>query len=206
MLFPISMAILISFSCSTNCYFFRNKFTGNIGTVEHHINPSEIPSKISPSPISPLAESLSKAFPSNLHQNPAYASVLVYLNSLEKKPSCYRTATADLISECNSLDSSQSPHGDLRYQYATQLAVCEFEATGISYPSECLNIAQGTKDQRGPDKQAKCIRRLEERPQWWTTLSNNIQNAMVICAAVRHEVEQGMGLLKQNEYLLYFNF
>ncbi|KAF8243185.1 hypothetical protein K440DRAFT_637719 [Wilcoxina mikolae CBS 423.85] len=124
-----------------------------------------------------LADSLAKAFPSNTHQNPAYASVLMYLSSLESKPSCHRSATATLISDCNTLDISDS---DLRYRYAARLAVCEFEATGIWYPSEC-------RDRNG---QKKCIKRLEERPQWWTTLSNNIQNAMVICAAVRHEVEK----------------
>ncbi|KAF8539790.1 Tht1-like nuclear fusion protein-domain-containing protein [Trichophaea hybrida] len=124
-----------------------------------------------------LADSLAKAFPSNTHQNPAYASVLMYLSSLESKPSCHRSATATLISDCNTLDISDS---DLRYRYAARLAVCEFEATGIWYPPEC-------RDHNG---HRKCIKRLEERPQWWTTLSNNIQNAMVICAAVRHEVEK----------------
>jgi len=125
-----------------------------------------------------LADSLAKTFPANTHQNPAYSSVLIYLSSLESKPSCHRAATAAFISDCNSLDTTRS---DLRYRYAARLAVCEFEATGILYPPEC----------RDGDGHKKCIKRLEERPQWWTTLSNNIQNAMVICAAVRHEVEKG---------------
>jgi DNA polymerase III alpha subunit len=82
-----------------------------------------------------------------------------------------------LISDCSILEAS---HSDLRYRYASRLAVCEFEATGVNYPSECRN-----------GRHEKCIKRLEERPQWWTTLSNNIQNVLVICAAVRHEVEEG---------------
>ena len=53
------------------------------------------------------------------------------------------------------------------------------------YPPECKGLG-GKRDGH-----KRCIKRLEERPQWWTTLSNNIQNAMMVCAAVRHEVEQG---------------
>jgi hypothetical protein len=139
-----------------------------------------------------LSESLSKAFPASSHQNPAYASVLLYLSSLESKPSCHRSVTAALINDCNLLSVSDSSHGgDLRYQYAAQLAACEFEATGVWYPLECKGLARDTK------KNMRCIKKLEERPQWWTTLSNNIQNSMVICAAVRHEVEQGDLLLQE---------
>jgi hypothetical protein len=132
-----------------------------------------------------LAETLANAFQSSTHQNPAYASLQIILHSLETKPTCHRAATAALISDCNNLDASSDTPGDLRYRYAAQLAVCEFEATGIWYPDDCKSL-DSHKNWHG-----RCIKRLEERPQWWTTLSNNIQNAMVVCAAVRHEVEQG---------------
>ncbi|KAI5814108.1 Tht1-like nuclear fusion protein-domain-containing protein [Pyronema omphalodes] len=125
----------------------------------------------------PPTDLLAGAFPPNARHAPSYSTVLQYLSTLETAPSCHREATTSLISDCSILEAS---HSDLRYRYASRLAVCEFEATGVNYPSECHN-----------GRHEKCIKRLEERPQWWTTLSNNIQNVLVICAAVRHEVEEG---------------
>lgn len=127
-----------------------------------------------------LDQSLSKAFPSRTHANPAYAEVFKYLESLSTAPSCHRAATASLITDCNTLESTSAAG----YRYAAHLAVCEFEAAGVAYPHECKDIAR-----RGHHR---CMKRLEERPQWWTTFSNSNQNAMMICVAVRHEVEQGV--------------
>jgi len=136
-----------------------------------------------------LAETLEKVtFPSSFHKDPAYASMLVYLNSLESKPSCHRTATASFISDCSALSDS-SRDIDLRYHYAAQLAICEFEATGVRYPDECKGLSRKHKGHK------RCIKRLEERPQWWTTLSNNIQNALMLCKAMGQQVEKGMYLL-----------
>ena len=36
----------------------------------------------------------------------------------------------------------------------------------------------------------QCLKALESRPQWWTSYSNNRQNAMVICQAARIETEK----------------
>jgi hypothetical protein len=36
----------------------------------------------------------------------------------------------------------------------------------------------------------QCLRSLESRPQWWTSYSNNRQNAMIICQASRIETEK----------------
>lgn len=36
----------------------------------------------------------------------------------------------------------------------------------------------------------QCLRSLESRPQWWTSYSNNRQNAMIICQASRIEAEK----------------
>ncbi len=78
---------------------------------------------------------------------------------------------------------------DIRVQFAARLAICEFEATGISYPKECRKLEDGgASDTELP----RCVKRLEEKPQWWTSLSNSIQNVVVICTAVKHEVEKGL--------------
>lgn len=36
----------------------------------------------------------------------------------------------------------------------------------------------------------QCLKSLESRPQWWTSYSNNRQNAMIICQASRIEAEK----------------
>lgn len=36
----------------------------------------------------------------------------------------------------------------------------------------------------------QCLRSLESRPQWWTSYSNNRQNAIIICQASRIEAEK----------------
>lgn len=183
MLFLLCLSALLSLPASAGGFGFGPRQAVAVGPKA---SDSHGPASGRPIGSDLLADSLAKAFPANAHGDPAYASVLLYLSSLESKPNCHRTATAALVADCNSLGGAGSDsdgNSDSRYRYAAQLAVCEFEATGIRYPSECRG--------RGSRAHIKCIRRLEERPQWWTTLSNNIQNAMVICAAVGHDVEQG---------------
>lgn len=134
-----------------------------------------------------LSHALSRAFPSSLQHNPAYASALDIFRSLESKPSCHRSAAASLVLDCSSLEGKPQD-GGLKISYAAQLAICEFEATGISFPRECKDLDRGKWLEV---RVMKCVKKLEERPQWWTTLSNNIQNAVVMCSAIRHEVEKG---------------
>lgn len=134
-----------------------------------------------------LSLALSKAFPSSFQQNPAYASALDIFRSLELKPSCHRSAAASLVLDCGALESRKSQDGGLKIFYAARLAICEFEATGISFPQECNDLDGKLQE----IKVMRCVKKLEERPQWWTTLSNNIQSAAVMCSAVRHEIEKG---------------
>lgn len=134
-----------------------------------------------------LSHALSRVFPPSFQHNPVYASALEIFRSLESKPSCHRSAAASLVLDCSSLED-RPQDGGLKISYAAQLAVCEFEATGISFPRECKDLDGGKWLEV---KVMKCVKKLEERPQWWTTLSNNIQSAVVMCSAIRHEVEKG---------------
>lgn len=134
-----------------------------------------------------LSSALSRAFPFSFQHNPAYASALDIFRSLESKPSCHRSAAASLVLDCSSLEGKPQ-EGGLKILYAAQLAVCEFEATGISFPPECKDLDRGKWLEV---RVMKCVKKLEERPQWWTTLSNNIQSTVVMCSAIRHEVEKG---------------
>lgn len=133
-----------------------------------------------------LSHALSRAFPTSFQHNPAYTSALDIFRSLQSKPSCHRSAAASLVLDCSSLDGKPQD-GGLKILYAAQLAVCEFEATGINFPRECKDLDGKWLEV----KVMKCVRKLERRPQWWTTLSNNIQSAVVMCSAIRHEVEKG---------------
>lgn len=121
--------------------------------------------------------------PNEFPENTAYSSVIALLNSLESKPSCQQAATRKFAADCASIET---PHGNTKIQYAAQLAVCEFEAAGISYPPECSELTSP-----GGAGLGRCLKALEERPQWWTTFSNNVQNALVICAAMRQAIEKG---------------
>jgi hypothetical protein len=139
-----------------------------------------------------LSQVLSEAFSPSFHQNPAYESAFAVFRALESKPSCHRFAAASLVFDCRSMQEGGDADQDLKLLYAAQLAVCEFQVAGIEFPNECreLNNVKVSKAQV-----SACARNLGGRPQWWTTLSNNMQNAAVMCSAVRHELETGKGLI-----------
>jgi hypothetical protein len=99
--------------------------------------------------------------------------------------------------------------------YAARLAVCELTEAGTAIPSDCSNIVMTPKAYGGrkgflarasaakqtvtilkEDKVngkhlGKCLRSLESRPQWWTSYSNARQNAVVMCQAVRTNIDRG---------------
>ena len=103
----------------------------------------------------------------------------------------------------------------LKSTYAARLAVCELIEAGASVPSECSSLTPAgrprqernlarilvrkttMKSQDGmpnPDGATlkQCLTSLESRPQWWTSYSNNRQNAVVMCQAVRGQIERGL--------------
>lgn len=141
-----------------------------------------------------LSASLTHTFPESTHHHPAYSSVIVLLDSLSTAPSCHRTTTTEFISDCNNLSASSTANNamELKMHYAVRLAVCEFEASGIQFPGECSRFGSSGGGGREKKRVQACLKKLETRPQWWTSLSNNLQNAVVICAAVRNEVEEGI--------------
>lgn len=127
---------------------------------------------------------------------PSHYDSIELLKALSSKSSCHGEATSSLMVDCAAFGSDPSTE-EVRINYAVKLAVCEFKTTGVSYPDECevWGIAAVTKS---PAWQS-CIKKLEEKPQYWTTLSNNIQNSLALCHAARHEVEKG------SQFLLTFS-
>lgn len=136
-----------------------------------------------------LSQALSEVFPSPLRHNPAFEAAFAVFHALESKPSCHRLAAASLVFDCRAMREGGSADQDMKLLYAAQLAVCEFRVTGIDFPHECRDLSNDRT--AGKANMPACARSLGRRPQWWTTLSNNLQNVAVMCAAVRHELEKG---------------
>ena len=144
-----------------------------------------------------------------------YSQALILLDSMKSAPSCNRVATSVLLDSCQSVDgsttSAESSLEDLRSIYAAKLAMCEIVSAGSVVPSACKPVqavnadpkrraqnaeAKGKSRPRGanplePRHLSQCLQSLESRPQWWTSYSNNRQNAMVMCQAVRADIEKG---------------
>lgn len=156
-----------------------------------------------------------------------YAQALQVLNSLQTSPTCNRLAASDLITSCQSIESpnpaSETFLEDLRSTYAAQLAICEISDAGLPIPSSCdtftfkvgrnkkksLRKSQNNqeKNYRIDDKRqlSQCLQALESRPQYWTSYSNNRQNAMIMCQAARIDIEKGLCALLHTELLLTFS-
>lgn len=101
--------------------------------------------------------------------------------------------------------------------YSTRLAICELIEVGARIPDVCSPFKptdalvpqtgiRGFFNRNGPtrpvgeyklydEETAKhletCASALSKEPQWWTSYSNAKQNAIVICQAMRAEVEKG---------------
>jgi len=104
--------------------------------------------------------------------------LLSTLASLQRKPTCYRTAAASLIHHCKSL-SSDIPDPD-RIQFAIKLTICELDL-----------IAQTPATCRLETQWKECVKVLATRDNWWTTFSGNLREVTNVCWIGRQEVEKG---------------
>jgi hypothetical protein len=142
---------------------------------------------------------------------------------MEAAPSCHRMATLTLINSCQSLERSKTAEvalTEVREEYATRLAICEFMGAKVAFPPQCnLFVPQdrGCKRRfsfslwdrpRGDSASSQftgdacyrdvssaqvkqCLSALHARPQWWTSYSNALQNVVVVCQASRSSIEKG---------------
>lgn len=151
-------------------------------------------------------------------QDAIFSEAVQLLDSLKTSPSCNRIAATKLVTSCQDFESTGNVASDthtqesldhIRSVYAARLAICELDGAGASVPSPCFPVtvpSPTVKTRLGflpkfkapdigsdvvpPELLGQCLKALESRPQWWTSYSNNRQNAMVICQASRMEVEQ----------------
>lgn len=135
---------------------------------------------------------------STVEQHGVYDKALKILDSMRATPSCQRMATVTLLDSCQSIDgnlpTSETILEDNRSVYAAQLALCEIESAGTPVPPPCSRIrSAGESKIPRPSRfdLSQCLHTLETKAQWWTSYSNNRQNAVLICQAARAETEKG---------------
>ena len=129
--------------------------------------------------------------------------------------SCQSLAGPSKDTDRSSPDS-EATLDDLKSIYAARLAVCELVGAGTVVPTFCAPLMpsdqvkskqgfraflkQGAGQRRATESNhdnfkeqqlGQCLKSLESRPQWWTSYSNNRQNAVVMCHAARAQTEKG---------------
>ena len=150
--------------------------------------------------------------PLSIQHSDVYHNALSILDGIQASPSCHRLAASSLLNSCQSLDVPQNQAEesieDVRSQYAAQLATCEISSAGSAVPHNCRPLvpsahftsakaprASGRATPALTSHQKRqlclCLKTLESRPQWWTSYSNNRQNAATMCQAVRVDIERG---------------
>ncbi|RPA96669.1 hypothetical protein L873DRAFT_1206967 [Choiromyces venosus 120613-1] len=118
----------------------------------------------------------------------AYETAMAELNRLSSKSSCHRIAADSLVGDCKSIGIDSEEDENSRILFGVQLAACEFEVDGLEFPYECRRF-EGMREKRVHGAK-KCLRKLAQKSQWWTSYSNNRANGFSMCSAARREVEK----------------
>ena len=149
----------------------------------------------------PSSELASLVRPAPQDPSGTFSHALEILASIQVSPSCNRRAASALLHSCQSIEGSESDAEtsleDYRSVYAAQLAMCEVESANSVKPQSCdmlMTTSKGNAARAGnirKDRLMSCLQSLESRPQWWTSYSNNRQNAAVMCQAARIDIEKG---------------
>ena len=137
-----------------------------------------------------------------------HARAMELLELMQSAPTCNKLVTSSLLSSCQAIEGStqgrESSLEGIKALYAAQLALCELRNVGAEPPEQCRSIALDVGTVAVDLHSAKfrtCLRSLESRPQWWTSYSNNVQNAVVMCRAARVEIEKGKSTWSQPRLL-----
>jgi hypothetical protein len=109
---------------------------------------------------------------------PVLSEVFNTLATLQRRPTCYRTAATSLMHFCKSL-SADIPDPE-RIQFAIKLTVCELDLIQQT-PGMC----------RLDERWNECVRALSKKDHWWTSFSGNLREVSNVCWIGRREVEKG---------------
>lgn len=153
----------------------------------------------------------------NRQRESVFTEAVQLLESMNSSPSCNRVAATRLVTSCQELGGKGNTDPDtsqaldlIRSVYAARLAICELEGAGAAVPQPCIPVTVPLPSPSPPGFRffrrfksmdydetilprqvlEQCLKSLESRPQWWTSYSNNRQNAMIICQASRIEAEK----------------
>jgi hypothetical protein len=139
------------------------------------------------------------------------ARVVRLLRSSADKPECYKAATHQLITSCQSIrEDTLNPKPSLedlekrKSIFAARLAICELREANANTPPQCKPIvsssvavydgSSSSPSQLSADQQVRdvelraCLRALEAKPQSWTSYSNNRQDAALLCDVSRNQI------------------
>ena len=129
-----------------------------------------------------------------------FAAARQRLSQIQTSSTCKQLATVKLLGTCENLRLS-THHSDLEVVhnlYAAHLALCELEGANTKLPASCrLGLPSGVDnvvevlDDEGRAQLSRCLAALHEKAQWWTSYSNNRQDAYIWCKAMRPGFDQG---------------
>ncbi|PNS14946.1 hypothetical protein CAC42_2175 [Sphaceloma murrayae] len=159
-----------------------------------------------------LALAASSSLPLSLGSSSRPA--LEVLQGFEYLPTCAKVATAQLITTCDVIENASNIFFEtLHKTYAARLAICEVAEGGLPIPAACAKFIptpetvskiamQGSMlgglhdshttypkyDAQTAADTVKCTKALGGASQYWTSYSNNLQNAAHICQAKQNEM------------------
>lgn len=150
----------------------------------------------------------------DVKKSAAFNQAVSLLQSLERAPSCYRTAARVLVKSCQRLEdswqtehdqSSDSEHELMyhRYSYALSLAVCDLTVAKKSIDTSCDMFREDSLLRLPPPGHGMsvqisrhhiegCMSSLTKDGIGWTSFNGNKVSAFTICQASREPMERGI--------------
>ena len=130
-----------------------------------------------------------------------YSKALDRLSEMKGSSTCKHRATEKLLATCETLQASPAAERTLEHiqnLYSAHLAFCELQSAAAPLPPHCsLQLPENTQDtlaflEAGGERQlSQCLNSLQSTPQWWTSYSNNRQDAYIWCKALRSAIDHG---------------
>ena len=208
----MAMITFLLFSCFSTAFKFsktrargeQSVFTTSTTALKAIVNSGIDPGSVKlQAQEQPNAELMALVRPTPNDPFGVYSHALEIMKSVQKSPSCNQEAAAVLMNSCQSLEGSEhdaeGSTEDFRSIYAAQLAICEIGSANSLKP-QCDSLTATVKGKSKAaesirkDQLSRCLHSLQSRPQWWTSYSNNRQNAAVLCQATRIDIEKGKSL------------
>ena len=151
-----------------------------------------------------------------LPTDPIFEEARSLLARLGPEPTCRHVATAQLLKSCKAVKDRKcrsSGVDDLleraKTVYGARLAICETSEGKAGIPSSCKHILSVNADKIGwtyhvaghsndvdeiesirADRVTACVQALQKQPFYWTSYSNNRQEANTLCRAAALETDR----------------